>query len=170
MCSPISGHNLDSASMADERPANRDRTAHRRGPGPGVQISMLKAAGDGAILAEHPSLAIRPAFPSRPIISERSSPSRVRFAAPNNDAPLTAPGGSEEHVLTRGKGSSLKGYSARGHFAAKMAPFFDVINREISTLWLGTALPTSLIRGTVTASRLRRQAAPPRPSSISVPK
>ena len=40
------------------------------------------------------------------IISERSSPSRVRFAAPNNGAPLTAPGRSEQHLLARGKGSS----------------------------------------------------------------
>ena len=34
------------------------------------------------------------AFPSLEIIAERSSPSRVRCAAPNNGAPLTAPGRS----------------------------------------------------------------------------
>ena len=36
-------------------------------------------------------------FPSSWIVSERSSPSRVRCAAPNG-APLTAPGRSEEHL------------------------------------------------------------------------
>jgi hypothetical protein len=30
---------------------------------------------------------------------ERSSPSRVRFAAPNNGAPLTAPGRSNQLLL-----------------------------------------------------------------------
>jgi hypothetical protein len=34
---------------------------------------------------------LSPFFPSCRIISERSSPSRVRYAAPNNGAPLTAP-------------------------------------------------------------------------------
>ena len=38
------------------------------------------------------------AIPSRGIVSERSSPSRVRFAAQN--APLTAPGRSE-HLSAR---------------------------------------------------------------------
>ena len=37
-----------------------------------------------------------PSFPSSWIFSERSSPSRVHFAAPNYGAPLTAPGRSEE--------------------------------------------------------------------------
>ena len=43
-------------------------------------------------------------FPSSAMVSERSSPSRVRFAAPNG-APLTAPGRSEERFLPRGKRS-----------------------------------------------------------------
>jgi len=47
------------------------------------------------------SLALSP--PSS-IISKRSSPSRVRFAAPNNGAPLTAPGRSEKPFLIREKG------------------------------------------------------------------
>src|ERR1035437_6870783 len=42
-------------------------------------------------------LALRSAFPSFPILSERSSPSRVRYAAPNTGAPLTAPGRSGAH-------------------------------------------------------------------------
>ena len=37
---------------------------------------------------------LEPAFPSWLMVAERSSPSRVRFAAPNNGAPLTAPGRS----------------------------------------------------------------------------
>jgi hypothetical protein len=36
------------------------------------------------------STIFRPAIPSSAIISERSSPSRVRFAALNNGAPLTS--------------------------------------------------------------------------------
>ena len=59
---------------------------------------VLEAAGEGTILADHFSPTFRPAFPSSAIISERSSPSRVRFAAPNNGAPLTAPGRSEQHL------------------------------------------------------------------------
>src|SRR6266404_9127546 len=41
------------------------------------------------------------------MVSERSSPSRVRFAAPNG-APLTAPGRSEERIPSRGKGREYK--------------------------------------------------------------
>jgi len=41
-------------------------------------------------------------------LAERSSPSRVRSAAPNNDAPFTAPGRSELHLLIREKGSFCK--------------------------------------------------------------
>ena len=39
-------------------------------------------------------LELGTAFPSFHILSERSSPSRVRYAAPNTGAPLTAPGRS----------------------------------------------------------------------------
>jgi hypothetical protein len=53
---------------------------------------MLVAVGEGTKMADHASPGFRPAFPSQSIILERSSPSRVRFAAPNNGAPLTAPG------------------------------------------------------------------------------
>ena len=58
---------------------------------------LLEAAGQGTKMADHVSPIFRPAFPSSAIISERSSPSRVRFAAPNNGAPLTAPGRSGQH-------------------------------------------------------------------------
>jgi hypothetical protein len=47
----------------------------------------------------HPSPVFRPAFPSSAIISERSSPSSVRFAAPNNGAPLTSPGRSDNATM-----------------------------------------------------------------------
>ena len=57
---------------------------------------LLEAAGEGTILADHLSPTFRSAFHSSAIISERSSPSRVRFAAPNNGAPLTAPGHSRQ--------------------------------------------------------------------------
>jgi hypothetical protein len=58
---------------------------------------LLEAVGEGTKMADHLSPVFRPAFPSSAIISERSSPSRVRFAAPNNGAPLTAPGRSGKH-------------------------------------------------------------------------
>jgi hypothetical protein len=60
-------------------------------------VEVLEAAGEGTKMAVHFSPIFRPAFPSSAIISERSSPSRVRFAAPNNGAPLTAPGRSGQH-------------------------------------------------------------------------
>jgi SRSO17 transposase len=85
---------------------------------------LLVAAGEGAILADQISPALRPAFPSSGIISERSSPSRVRFAAPNNGAPLTAPGRSENPLLIRGKGSFGTAHLTGDHFAAKLVPFF----------------------------------------------
>jgi hypothetical protein len=74
-------------------------------PAPHLGVRQVsEAAGDGAILADHFSPNFRPALPSSAIISERSSPSRVRFAAPNNGARVTAPGRSEQHLLIRGKG------------------------------------------------------------------
>jgi hypothetical protein len=76
-------------------------------------------------MADHLSPTIRSAFPSRAIISERSSPSRVRFAAPNNGAPLTAPGRSEQRFLIRGKGSLRTATLAGHHFAAILVPFFS---------------------------------------------
>ena len=60
-------------------------------------VQVLEAAGEGTKMADHVSPIFRPAFPSSAIISERSSPSRVRFAAPNSGAPLTAPGRSGQH-------------------------------------------------------------------------
>src|ERR1035437_6461909 len=59
--------------------------------------AVLEEIGEGTKMADHLSPVFRPAFPSSAIISERSSPSRVRFAAPNNGAPLTAPGRSGKH-------------------------------------------------------------------------
>src|SRR5260370_26244940 len=53
------------------------------------------------------STGVHICFPSSAMVSERSSPSRVRFAAPNG-APLTAPGRSEERFLPRGKGREYK--------------------------------------------------------------
>ena len=80
-------------------------------------------SGDGAIMAAHLSLDFRLAFLSCLIVSERSSSSRVRFAAPNNGAPLTTPGRSEKRLLIREKGFLLNGYRSRKHHAAIMAPF-----------------------------------------------
>ena len=53
------------------------------------------------------STGVHICFPSSAMVSERSSPSRVRFAAPHG-APLTAPGRSEERFLPRGKGREYK--------------------------------------------------------------
>ena len=93
---------------------------------------MSEAAGEGTILADHFSPTFRPAFPSSAIISERSSLSRVRFAAPNNGAPLTAPGRSGQRLLTRGKGSLQTARLVGDHFAVILVPFFSAtdIQRE----------------------------------------
>ena len=93
---------------------------------------MSEAAGEGTILADHFSPTFRPAFPSSAIISERSSLSRVRFAAPNNGAPLTAPGRSGQRLLTRGKGSLQTAPLGGHYFAAKMVPFFAATDTEES--------------------------------------
>src|SRR5512132_4216735 len=69
-------------------------------------VLLLEAVGEGTKMADHFSPKVRPAFPSSAIISERSSPSRVRCAAPNNGAPLTAPGRSEQPLLEEGKANS----------------------------------------------------------------
>src|SRR5580704_6805495 len=69
---------------------------------------MLVAPGKGAIFWDHLSVVLRRAFLSCSSLPERSSRSRVRFAAPNNGAPLTAPGRSELHLLIREKGSFWK--------------------------------------------------------------
>src|SRR5215472_8825621 len=55
---------------------------------------VLEAAGKCTTLAVDFRRVFSPVFPSLPIISERSSSSRVRSAAPNNGAPLTTPGRS----------------------------------------------------------------------------
>ena len=54
-------------------------------------------------------------------LAERYSPSRVRFAAPNNGAPLTAPRLSELHHLGAEKGSFQKAVDNLGANGAKMA-------------------------------------------------
>src|ERR1039457_863065 len=91
---------------------------------------VLEAAGEGTKMADHISPAFRPAFPSSAIISERSSPSRVRFAAPNNGAPLTAPGRSGQHFLEEGKGHSETAPLAGDHFAAILVPSFSATDTQ----------------------------------------
>src|SRR5450432_3847236 len=86
---------------------------------------MLEAAGEGTKMADHFSPKVRPAFPSSVIISERSSPSRVRCAAPNNGAPLTACGPFQDNTLRGGKGSRQTARWAGDHFAAILVPFFS---------------------------------------------
>src|ERR1700722_136364 len=81
-------------------------------------------------MADHLSPTVRSAFPSRVIISERSSPSRVRFAAPNNGAPLTAPDRSEKRFLIRGKGSRRTANQAGYHSAAILVPFFSATDTD----------------------------------------
>jgi hypothetical protein len=71
---------------------------------------LLVAVQERSVLAAHLDRSFR-AFPSWLMVSERSSPSRVRFAAPNNGAPLTAPGRSEQTLPPRGKGSKRKCWS-----------------------------------------------------------
>jgi hypothetical protein len=68
-------------------------------------VLLLVAVRKGATFLPAPSAHLRRAFLSFHIVSERSSPSRVCFAAPNNGAPLTAPGRSKKRLLIREKGS-----------------------------------------------------------------
>jgi hypothetical protein len=53
-------------------------------------------------------------FPAISIFSERSSPSRGRYAAPNTGAPLTAAGPSGAHPEMRGKAASGSRASGTG--------------------------------------------------------
>jgi len=98
-------------------------------------LRVLEAVGQGTKMADHLSPSVRSAFPSRSIISERSSPSRVRFAAPNNGAPLTAPGRSEQGFLIRGKGSLRTTTQAGHHFAAILVPFFSATDSKRRILY-----------------------------------
>src|SRR5665647_2722570 len=85
---------------------------------------MLEAVGEGTKMADHLSPLFRPAFPSSAIISERSSPSRVRFAAPNNGAPLTAPGRSGQRSWEEGEARSDRAPLAGDDVPAILVPFF----------------------------------------------
>src|ERR1700681_2471937 len=93
----------------------------------GFEVSV--APGEGATFLPHLSLVLRRAFLSPSSLAEQSSPSRVRFAAPNNGAPLTAPGCSEQHLLGGEKGSFQMAADNLGAKGAKMAPFFTATDR-----------------------------------------
>jgi hypothetical protein len=105
----------------------------RRGKGLSV------APSEGAIFLPHLSLVLRRAFLSPSSLAERSSPSRVRFAAPNNGAPLTAPGRSELHLLGGEKGSFQKAADNLGAKGAKMAPFFTATDKGFADWGLKVA-------------------------------
>ena len=63
-------------------------------------------------------------FPAISIFSERSSPSRGRYAAPNTGAPLTAAGPSGAHPEMRGKaasGSRASGTGACGSLVFRLS-------------------------------------------------
>jgi hypothetical protein len=82
------------------------------------------APAKGATFWDHLSLVVRRAFLSLISLAERSSPSRVRFAAPNNGAPLTAPGRSELTPPDKRERLIPEGCGHLGARGAKMAPFF----------------------------------------------
>ena len=68
----------------------------------GVHESVMSILGYSGFVVGNsvfPTIERRGAIPSHGILSERSSPSRVRFAAKN--APLTAPGRSEDLSVTK---------------------------------------------------------------------
>jgi len=56
--------------------------------------------------AQQPALSPGSSFPSYLTFSERSSPSRVRYAAPDYGAPLTAPGRSRTHPFSLDEGKA----------------------------------------------------------------
>jgi hypothetical protein len=99
--------------------------AERGCPGDAGGDACWRRRAMGPFWRGHVSLFPRPTFPSLAIISERSSPSRVRFAAPNDGAPLTAPGRSEERLPPRGKGSVQKGPRPMGRHRRQNGPFFN---------------------------------------------
>jgi hypothetical protein len=80
-------------STSAAMPADHNATRFVGGSGRGSHF------GSASFTELSPGLSL-----SRCIVTERSSPSRVRFAAPNNGAPLTAPGRSEKPFLIREKG------------------------------------------------------------------
>ena len=100
----------------------RDSSAPAHADGAGGSL-MLVAVAEGAILAAHLSSSVRLAFLSGCMFPERSSPSRVRFAAPNNGAPLTAPGRSARPSRQERKALWRTGCRWRHYPNAKMAPF-----------------------------------------------
>ena len=78
----------------------------------------------GPLLCPHLSPILRRAILSFRILPERSSPSRVRCAAPNNGAPLTAPGRSERTLAEKRERLIPDG---RGHHRCQRCqngPFF----------------------------------------------
>jgi hypothetical protein len=94
---------------------------------------MSVAPAKGATFWDHLSLVVRRAFLSLISLAERSSPSRVRFAAPNNGAPLTAPGRSELTPPDKRERLIPEGCGHLGARGAKMAPFFtatDIQSRQ----------------------------------------
>src|ERR1019366_9127767 len=60
--------------------------------------------GNRGLKLLNPGFTVRPPFPAPAIIGNRTQLSRVRPAAPNCGAPLTARSGSQEKSLRRGKG------------------------------------------------------------------
>ena len=70
-------------------------------------------------------------------VSERSSSSRVRFAAPNNGTPFTTPGRSEKHFSIRDEGFLLNAYRSRDHHAAIMTPFVAATDTPLTDWWSG---------------------------------
>jgi hypothetical protein len=63
------------------------------------------------------------------IIAERSSPSRVRFAAPNNGAPLTDSGPFRNNTPEKRERLQLEGRGPVTAIAAKVVPFFAATDK-----------------------------------------
>jgi hypothetical protein len=102
---------------------------------------VLVAVAEGAILAAHLSSSVRLAFLSGCMFPERSSPSRVRFAAPNNGAPLTAPGRSARPSRQERKALWRTGCRWRHYPNAKMAPFLTATVTQREPEILGRCAP-----------------------------
>src|SRR5450755_70852 len=88
-----------------------------------ITATTVRGGGRGYHFGGHVSPMFRPAFPSSAIISERSSPSRVRCAAPNNGAPLTAPGRSDNTFWTEGKAHAERPIGQGATSPPKWYPF-----------------------------------------------
>ena len=108
--------------------------AQRTTAGRGVHV--LVAVRKGATFLPAPSANLRRAFLSFHMVSERSSPSRVRFAAPNNGAPFDRCGPFQEALPERRERLDIDGLRA---LSVPPLPFWPLFWLPSIRTWRGFA-------------------------------